>query len=292
MKNCHKQIIFIALVTLNLYQISEATVSTGNFNEDFFITWSPSYVNTSFDGRTRSLKLDKDSGSGFASKEKFLFGQIDMKIKLVPGRSAGTVVAFYMKSDNSNSDEMDFEFLGNVIGKPYNLQTNVFVNGFGDREERIHLWFDATKEFHTYSILWNIHLILFMVDGIPIRVHRNNADKGIAFPQWQPMTIQITLWNGESWAIGGGRKKIDWSKAPFIASFRDYKIDAGVWTGNLGSCRATNNSNWWNNKWFSRLTPMHRRLLNWVRKEHMYYDYCQDKRRFGNKLPKECSLPN
>jgi xyloglucan:xyloglucosyl transferase len=131
-----------------------------------------------------------------------------------------------------------------------------------------------------------------MVDGIPIRVHRNNADKGIAFPQWQPMTIQITLWNGESWATGGGRKKIDWSKAPFIASFRDYKIDACVWTGNLGSCRATNNSNWWNNKWFSRLTPMHRRLLNWVRKQHMYYDYCQDKRRFGNKLPKECSLPN
>jgi xyloglucan:xyloglucosyl transferase len=68
MKNCHKQIIFIVLVTLNLYQISEATLSTGNFNEDFFITWSPSYVNTSFDGRTRSLKLDKDSGTTLKNK--------------------------------------------------------------------------------------------------------------------------------------------------------------------------------------------------------------------------------
>lgn len=27
----------------------------------------------------------------------FLFGQIDMQIKLVPGRSAGTVVAYYVR---------------------------------------------------------------------------------------------------------------------------------------------------------------------------------------------------
>jgi hypothetical protein len=35
-------------------------------------------------------------GSGFASNQMFLFGQIDMQIKLVPGRSAGTVVAYYV----------------------------------------------------------------------------------------------------------------------------------------------------------------------------------------------------
>lgn len=28
----------------------------------------------------------------------FLFGQIDMQIKLVPGRSAGTVVAYYVRN--------------------------------------------------------------------------------------------------------------------------------------------------------------------------------------------------
>ena len=32
-------------------------------------------------------------GSGFASKDVFLFGQIDMQIKLISGHSAGTVVA-------------------------------------------------------------------------------------------------------------------------------------------------------------------------------------------------------
>jgi hypothetical protein len=39
-------------------------------------------------------------GSGFASNQMFLFGQIDMQIKLVPGYSAGTVVAYYV-SDRS-----------------------------------------------------------------------------------------------------------------------------------------------------------------------------------------------
>lgn len=66
-----------------------------------------------------------------------------------------------LTSNQSNiRDELDFEFLGNVPGKPYIVQTNVYANGFDDREQRIELWFDPTKDFHTYSILWNIHQIV------------------------------------------------------------------------------------------------------------------------------------
>ncbi|PKI71609.1 hypothetical protein CRG98_007932 [Punica granatum] len=277
---------------INLVRISSASVvSSGDFNKDFFVMWSPSHVNTSSDGRTRSLILDKDTGAGFASNEMFLFGQIDMQIKLIPGYSAGTVLAFYLSSDQPNRDEIDFEFLGNVTGQPYILQTNVYSDGFDNREERIYLWFDPTEDFHNYSILWNLHQIVFSVDSIPIRTFRNHADKGVAFPRWQPMSIKATLWNGDSWATRGGKDKVDWSKSPFIVSFANYTIDSCIWRGNPRFCRSNSPGNWWNWEDFSSLTPIQKRWFKWVRRYHMIYDYCQDNERFQGNLPKECSLP-
>lgn len=59
-----------------------------------------------------------------------------------------------MSSDGPNHNEFDFEFLGNSTGEPYSVQTNVYVNGVGNREQRLNLWFDPTLDFHSYSILW------------------------------------------------------------------------------------------------------------------------------------------
>ncbi|KAL8554795.1 hypothetical protein ACS0TY_002837 [Phlomoides rotata] len=284
--------ILISIFSIFLIRDSSASVvSTGDFNKDFSVTWSPSHVNTSLDGTNRSLILDKDSGSGFASNDMFLFGQFDMQIKLIPGNSAGTVVAFYLASDDqSNRDELDFEFLGNVPGKPYIVQTNVYANGFDNREQRIQLWFDPTKDFHTYSILWNIHQIVFMVDWVPIRTYRNHADKGVAFPLLKPMGLQMSVWDGESWATNGGKDKIDWAQGPFIVSFRNHKMDACIWKRNPRFCRGQSPTNWWNNERSSSLTWPQRRLFRWVRKHHLIYDYCQDYHRFNNTLPKECLL--
>ncbi|KAL3843833.1 hypothetical protein ACJIZ3_001236 [Penstemon smallii] len=286
MNNLHKNFIPIGLI-LSIFLIQESlasVVSTGDFNKDFLVTWSPSHVNTSVDGTNTSLILDKDSGSGFASKDMFLFGQFDMQIKLVPGNSAGTVVAFYLTSSQPNHDEIDFEFLGNVQGQPYIVQTNVYVDGFDDREQRIKLWFDPTEDFHTYSILWNLHQIVFMVDWVPIRTYKNHADKGVPFPRWQPMSLQMTVWDGSNWATNGGKDKIDWALAPFVASFRNHRIDACIWP------RFCSPTNWWNQDRSSSLTWAQRRLFRWVRKTYLLYDYCQDYQRFNNNLPKECLL--
>jgi xyloglucan:xyloglucosyl transferase len=57
---------------------------------------------------------------------------------------------------------VDFEFLGNVDGKPITLQTNVFVNGHGDREQRLGLWFDPAADFHDYRILWNPYQLVYV----------------------------------------------------------------------------------------------------------------------------------
>ncbi|KAG1364477.1 putative xyloglucan endotransglucosylase/hydrolase protein 23 [Cocos nucifera] len=151
------------LLACSLMTISSA----GNFYQDFDITWGDGRAKILDNARLLTLSLDKTSGSGFESKNEYLFGKIDMQLKLVPGNSAGTVTAYY---------------------------------GKGNREMQFHLWFDPTKDFHTYSIPWNPRHVIFMVDGTPIRDFKYVDSRGVAFPKSQPMRIYSSLWNADDWA--------------------------------------------------------------------------------------------
>lgn len=68
----------------------------GNFYQDVDVTWGDGRAKILNNGKLLTLSLDKDSGSGFQSKNEYLFGKIDMKLKLVPGNSADTVTAYYV----------------------------------------------------------------------------------------------------------------------------------------------------------------------------------------------------
>ncbi|KAH9328665.1 hypothetical protein KI387_000773, partial [Taxus chinensis] len=130
------------------------------FQKNYVPTWASDHIKHIDGGNQVHLVLDKYTGTGFQSKGEYLFGHFSMHIKMVAGDSAGIVTAFYLSSQNSEHDEIDFEFLGNRTGQPYILQTNVFSGGKGDREQRIFLWFDPTKDYHSYSVLWNMQQIV------------------------------------------------------------------------------------------------------------------------------------
>ncbi|KAF5177806.1 Xyloglucan endotransglucosylase/hydrolase [Thalictrum thalictroides] len=279
---CFLLLIFVALVT---QQLSPSLAKPATFSQDFHITWSEAHIKQLGNGTAIQLLLDQSSGCGFASKSKYTFGMVSMKIKLIPGDSAGTVTAFYMSSDvYANRDELDFEFLGNRSGQPYTVQTNVFALGKGDREQRVNLWFDPSAEFHTYSILWNRRHIVFSVDDIPIRVYKNNEAKGVPYPNSQPMGIYSTLWEADNWATRGGLEKIDWSKAPFYAYYKDFDIE-GSTNGLAGA--VTRSNNWWDAPSYQQLSAVQARSYRWVRVNHMVYDYCTDKTRHSTPPP-EC----
>ncbi|XP_052181512.1 xyloglucan endotransglucosylase protein 7-like [Diospyros lotus] len=267
--------------------------STGNFNRDVDVTWGDGRAKILNNGQLLTLSLDKASGSGFRSKNEFLFGKIDMQIKLVAGNSAGTVTAFYLSSQGPRHDEIDFEFLGNLSGDPYIVHTNVFTGGKGGREQQFYLWFDPTAGFHAYSILWNPKIIIFYVDATPIRVFKNLESHGVPYPKSQPMRMYASLWNADDWATRGGHVKTDWTQAPFTAAFKNFKPKACVWSAGKSSCGSNSTRAGSSSSWLSEeLDASSQARLKWVRQNYMVYDYCGDTKRFPEGLPPECAAGN
>ncbi|CAL9772116.1 unnamed protein product [Musa acuminata subsp. burmannicoides] len=256
----------------------------GNFYQDVDITWGDGRAKILDDGQLLMLSLDKYSGSGFQSRNQYLYGKFDMQLKLVPGDSAGTVATFYLSSQGNTHDEIDFEFLGNLSGDPYVVHTNLYTQGKGDREQQFYLWFDPTMDFHTYSVLWNPRHIVFSVDGTPIREFRNRESAGVPYAKSQAMRAYASLWDADDWATRGGLVKTDWSKAPFTASYRNYTANGCVWNSGASSCAMGSNSWMW-----QELDSNAMNRLKWVQKNYMIYNYCTDPKRFPQGLPRECN---
>ncbi|KAL6194395.1 PREDICTED: xyloglucan endotransglucosylase/hydrolase protein 24-like [Fragaria vesca subsp. vesca] len=265
----------VSALFIFLFMMSTSMVALGGkFYEDFYITWGTQNAKMLDYGQLLTLSLDNVTGSAFESYNQYMYVKIDMQIKLVPGNSAGTVTTFYLSSTGAYHDEIDFEFLGNVTGQPYILHTNVFCQGKGNREQQFYLWFDPTADFHTYSILWNPLNIVFLVDGIPIRQFKNLESFGISYPKYQPMKLYSSLWNADNWATRGGLEKIDWTQAPFTASYRNFNADSN------------SHGSWY----WTEVDYAGKGQMQWVKNNYMIYNYCTDAKRFRFGFAPECYL--
>ncbi|KAF8689226.1 hypothetical protein HU200_042014 [Digitaria exilis] len=248
-------------------------------------------------GRSVRLKLDARTGSGFVSKSAYHHGYFSASIKLPDDHTAGVVVAFYLSNGDvfpHNHDEVDFELLGNRHGHEWRVQTNVYGNGSTTRgrEERYLLPFDPTLRHHAYAISWTPTVIVFYIDKKPIREVVRVASMGGDFPS-KPMSVYATIWDGSSWATDGGRYKVDYAHAPFVAEFSNFVLSGcplghGEFLGGRRSSEGAGCDVAVMTAEFAVRTPAKRAAMRRFRRRNILYTVCHDLYRYNGTVFPEC----
>ncbi|KAG8375359.1 hypothetical protein BUALT_Bualt10G0091900 [Buddleja alternifolia] len=259
---------FLTIFSVLLCAFSIQTIGADNsFNRYYSPLWGFNHFSVDPQGNEVQLKMDQSSGAGFRSKLDYGSGLFHIRMKLPEKKTGGIVTCFYLTSAPDNQDpgnhfELDYEFLG-TNGT---VQTNVYNNDGGHREQSFKLWFDPSADFHTYEFLWNSHQIVFIVDNIPIRVFKNNIVHGVEYPS-KPMHVEASIWNAD-WA-----GSVDWSQAPFIAHYQDFNFNACPAQGDDVS-RCGYNQYFWNRQNYWELNAAQKQVMENYRRSYMTYDYC------------------
>ncbi|GAV66466.1 Glyco_hydro_16 domain-containing protein/XET_C domain-containing protein [Cephalotus follicularis] len=260
-------------------------ISSLEFGQGFRNLWGPQHQ--SDDQGLLTIWLDQSSGSGFKSLNSYRSGYFGADIKLQPGYTAGVITSLYLSNNQDhpgNHDEIDIEFLGTTLDKPYTLQTNVYIRGSGDgniigREMKFHLWFDPTQDYHNYAILWTPSEIIYLVDDVPIRMYPRRSDA--TFPL-RPMYVYGSIWDASSWATEDGKYKADYRYQPFIGRYKNFKL-GGCTAYESASCRPPSASP----SGSAPLSQQQIAAMVWVTRNYLVYDYCHDPKR-DHSLTPEC----
>ncbi|CAL5359516.1 unnamed protein product [Camellia sinensis] len=270
-------------------------LSTITFNQGYSPLFSDFNIIRSDDDKSVSLLLNRLSGSGFISSDYYNYGLFSANIKLPSNYSAGIVVAFYMSNGDvfeKTHDELDFEFLGNIHGRPWRFQTNLYGNGsiHRGREERYTLWFDPAKEFHRYTILWTSKNIIFYVDDVPIREVVRSKAMGADYPS-KPMSLYATIWDASTWATNGGKYKVNYRFQPFVSEFKDLVLQGCPVDPiqHLHAPHCDNSTAALESADFSNITAEGSKSMSRFRERYMYYSYCYDTVRYPMPPP-ECII--
>ncbi len=146
----------------------------------------------------------KYTSASIVTHKHHLFGRFEVEMK--PIKADGVITAFFLQR-NDPWQEIDFEFLGNDTSK---ILTNVYYNpgisetnyNYGNRGTpiTIDLDFDASVEYHKYTIEWEPHEIRWYVDDSLIHVRATWEPTPIPS---LPMQFFINTWPSRSEELVG-----------------------------------------------------------------------------------------
>jgi beta-glucanase (GH16 family) len=131
------------------------------------------------------------TGASYKSRELYHYGRFDAVMKAAHG--TGVVSAFYTYTGpafGDPHDEIDFEFLGR---DPRLVHLNYFVSGEAQLKRAVELDFDASEDFHLYTIEWRPGEIVWSIDGEEL--HRVSGDPA-EMPQ-HPGKIIADIWSAK-----------------------------------------------------------------------------------------------
>jgi len=138
-------------------------------------------------------------------------------------------------------------------------------------------------------LIFGYSVFSFSVDGTPVRVFSNHESQGLPYLSRQAMKLHATIWNGDTWATRGGRDKIDWSHAPFVASYGTYAASACVSSPASNTFCCPSDAASGEGVWMTRrLGADGESAMSSAREKYMVMDYCDDPWQIGR--PAECDI--
>ena len=201
--------------------------------------FSPSNFSVQGDGsaeielRREDMGVREYSSGSLSTRRSFLFGRFEAELK--PPRVPGSVTGIFLHRD-SPRQEIDIELVGKT---PSRLLTNVYYNpgaegarfdyGYRGTPWIIDLGFDASADFHLYSVEWEPSQLRWYVDGQLI--HRRGNWAPTPIPRL-PMKFHVNLWPSGSRELAG---RLDERKLPAAVSIRAVRLTATDTVGDPGS---------------------------------------------------------
>ena len=172
--------------------------------------FEPSNYSIADDGAAK-LTLHKErsgvrdyTSASICSRQRFLYGRFEVEIR--PANAPGVVTGVFLHR-NSPRQEIDIEFLGKDTN---NMLLNVYYNpgnegarfeyGYRGTPVLINLGFNASNDFHRYTVEWCPTAIRWFVDDR--LVHERFNWEPTPVPHL-PMQFQVNLWPSRSVELAG-----------------------------------------------------------------------------------------